>query len=720
MTLPVLRCTGYRLRGNLSEFQIEGIMTISQETLERIRSIMNRLIPENEIDDFMDLNHAITLIKQGEPIWQAPFAIGLYAACLREDIEDDNSNSIPAILDDLIANTLEPLETMRESFKPTWTSIDLFRELEDDQLEKVRTSPCPGDRQWRKGSSLPHQVEYKMRDENSGFNFMFGYEDAESKNERAKMLFFIRFGLGSVLLAKDDIDGAKVILHEMIATRDFGNRTDAEYVKVMIPAFLGQTYADEGDYWNLIYLLAEGGIQWIPQANQVLNQWVEKCSRDDCFDDWPRILAAQADILFSCPNYLLTHEYIDQENTALSVEEETEQTSFQDPSGVGVLSAEFQAWKLGQLVGMFSILYKENPIGKLEAHHDVKACKEYIMASWDETHLDEDPPDFFHGWFRIYREVNALLSQCVLHTDWHKFRKRCEDSYELSLCCHPDSGVPNPPKPGELVFGDHIYWAMMIGLAEKMLEASPKSKEFNDELKTITSRIGLEVISMKNLLEQLMDDQRSTRLPTLKEITSDVAEKLSLSWDTLSSDVVHYLVCAEESYYTVTRPHDAVINIHLAAETHFKDVFVSVFNSYLKQKGSNSITVTVRQSNRVTSMLIGPKAKRDQRITDISRLSLGWWGAVFSELTDLSRNTQSNPVLWEFMKTTYTNVNSDDLRLLGTRLKRIQSYRNPSTHPDHPLRSFRKEKQDLDDIRSLVFGIGQDSVIDQITRIFRT
>ncbi|MFQ5826738.1 MAG: hypothetical protein ACE5IA_05200, partial [Dehalococcoidia bacterium] len=64
-------------------------MEMSPELEKEIKTALSLFMDENEAGRFMNLNYATSLIKQGQPPWQALVSVGVYAAelCAHQDMD---------------------------------------------------------------------------------------------------------------------------------------------------------------------------------------------------------------------------------------------------------------------------------------------------------------------------------------------------------------------------------------------------------------------------------------------------------------------------------------------------------------------------------------------------------------------------------------------------------------------------------------------------------
>lgn len=89
-------------------------MEISPQAADDIKNCMSFLMNDDDVAAFSDCYHAIAVIKQAQPCWQAPASIGVQAAVLHLAETDTEK----AVLQKLIAYAHKPLEALLDSLVP--------------------------------------------------------------------------------------------------------------------------------------------------------------------------------------------------------------------------------------------------------------------------------------------------------------------------------------------------------------------------------------------------------------------------------------------------------------------------------------------------------------------------------------------------------------------------------------------------------------------------
>lgn len=277
-------------------------MEISPERKQDIKTSLAGFMNEAEVEQFMDLGYAIELIKQEQACWQALVSIGVHAQHLYAHAD---SSGEEAVLRGLIAQALKPLQVLLESFV----------------LEPGKQS---------------------------------------LEDEPARMLFHTRFALGFVLLANGDTQRSMDILHEMAATklsvRGTQVRSGPGIVRYKPDMAVGKRwsalsllaeYFRQKDYDGMLYLITEAAAcissdtVLVSLAPVILDHWAAECEKADAtqeydfpFLDWLALFAGAAEILSVCQH----------SDSAGDV-----------PSKCKPESAQFLAWKFGQIVGRYAV-----------------------------------------------------------------------------------------------------------------------------------------------------------------------------------------------------------------------------------------------------------------------------------------------------------------------------------------------------------------------------
>ena len=181
---------------------------------------------------FLNLDNAITAVKQGHPLWQAPFAIGLRALPFLYHRETDSQDTAVPVWALLVLGLASQIYVRSKDM----TVSDLV------------------------GSALePLEARYNsLSAEVSGYALT---------DEQAHMLFQTRFALGVLLLIEGDEERARGILCEMAATKTTKRgptwsseglgQSDVGDTKALAAIILQDFYAKRQNYEMALYLLTE-------------------------------------------------------------------------------------------------------------------------------------------------------------------------------------------------------------------------------------------------------------------------------------------------------------------------------------------------------------------------------------------------------------------------------------------------------------------------------
>jgi hypothetical protein len=278
-----------------------------------VLKFLKALMGENGIT-FLDLNNAITAVKDGQPVWQAPFAIGLrILPSLYRWERDTQGRAVPtlALLVVALASQIK-IEDMTDS-----DSIGSALESLETQYASLNAG------------------RYKLAD------------------EHAHTLFHTRFALGILLLIKGDEERAKTILRQMAATQTTRRdepwsseglgQFDVGETKRLAAIILQDFYEQRQDYEMALYLLTEaiasyGSGPWAESLLAVvpglLESFAEKCERANDSREWADLFDRAAGLIKICGEA---------------------DTSGDLPSNCKTSSPQFLAWTFGQLVARFAI-----------------------------------------------------------------------------------------------------------------------------------------------------------------------------------------------------------------------------------------------------------------------------------------------------------------------------------------------------------------------------
>jgi hypothetical protein len=410
------------------------------------------------------------------------------------------------------------------------------------------------------------------------------------------------------------------------------------------------------------------------QVGDLLDRWAARCERIrqresvdelDAFVEWTVLLTQAGEVLSVC-------QHADTSGTL--------------PGKCKHDSAQFLAYKLGQLAARFAT---EN------AH------------LWQDFMEESDQPG------RVDFLVEALLCDLEARPDWYKLRDRYETGWRRTLVCDRASVEEISP-------AIDLYWAMRIGFADKMLEAThalevaappvaaPDLIGQIQRIEDIASTTALRLIK-----RQREEDER--RPPTEQELRLFLEERLARVWDSLPSDVTDALLSAEYAYRAGWQsgiPTRAVVKgFHEAVEACFEWYFAKPFATYLNEGGVSHTTV-------YWGVWREQPQKSEFQANNPRCLSLGRWAGAFKVAADADLPASKNLQVATFLKDNWPDLGKDALRELADSLGKVQDYRNRAEHPHSPPRPRHTERSELGEMRKLVLGTADSpSIIAQIYRL---
>lgn len=620
-------------------------MEISPQVTDDIKNCMSFLMNDDDVAAFSDCYHAIAVIKQAQPCWQAPASIGVQAAVLHLTETDTEK----AVLQGLIAYAHKPLEALLDSLVP---------ESDKEALE----------------------------------------------DERAHLLFHTCFGFGFLLLARGEKERAKTVLHQMVATRlptrgvevragpgIIRQTLDITRGKLLAALFMQQEYEAEGGYGEALYLVTEAvacnpwATQLLQEAPVLLDHWAERCEKEDASEEyefptlqWLDLFAEAAEVLSVC---------------------QEADSSGALPNECKEESAQFLAWKFGQIAGKLAVhdRWCENP---------VEAFAEFLKdPPWEEG------VTFSREGEKVQLALNtvrALLCEYEPNRDWEKIR---EHYISMWNTCYTYRGT----SLAELTPESDLYWAMRIGFVDKMLETQPKQLIAplpTEKLETIGTRTSLNVSKILQEISEI----KSRLPPPTEEIRVFIADQLSGVWDKLPPGVADALVEAEQSFQVGTRTQQAILDFHKAAEECLRCYFVDPLVTYMVKQRLEEMTLHMRARGKARPIRIGANAARGTYLMDPRRLSLRDWAGLFEMLADPEQEPMVNLSMKMFIKQSWLKFDFATLKQLVEPLKKIQEYRNHAAH--RLLRPHMEERNKLEEMRRLLLGMEQTSVIAQIFKRF--
>ena len=466
--------------------------------------------------------------------------------------------------------------------------------------------------------------------------------------------------------------------------------------KWLAALFMCEVYEHEEDYEAALYLVMEaiaynpGNTQLLEQASVLIDRWVEECEKEDASQEydfptlwWLDLFAEAAEILSVC-------QEVDSSGGL--------------PSECKKESAQFLAWKFGQIAGRFAV-------------HD-RWCKNPFEAfagfledrPWDEGFT------FSRGGEKVLLALNTvvtLLCEYAPNREWKKIREHYIRMWNNSYTYQGTS-------LSELTPESDLYWAMRIGFVDKMLETQPKQLIAplpTEKLETIATQTSLGVLKVLQNMSN-WESAIESRLPSdLEEIRSLTASQLGDVWDKLPASVADALVEAEQDFQAGTRTQQAVLDFHKAVEACLHCYFIDPLVSYMNKRGFKEMTLHVGPSGKVRPIRIGVNTARESHFTDPRRLSPRDWASLFEMLADPEQKAMPNLPINMFIKQNWPKLDFVTLKQSVEPLKKIQEYRNHAAHP-YPPRPHMEERNELEKIRKLVLGIEQTSVIAQIFELF--
>ncbi|MBI2305370.1 MAG: hypothetical protein HYU86_11575 [Chloroflexi bacterium] len=632
---------------------------------------------------------AIDLVKQGELCWQALVSIAIYfrfLSFLRFSWKPEEIELKQSPLSSIAAAFLEPCEALLASL-----------------TERAERGPLT--------------------------------------DEEARVLFHTRFALGWVCLTKGDLERAMQLWHAMAATRlsvEYGpggttsfpqdsgvgvltNTADIVLGKcitaISMPYVVSQSNANY--YIETLYAIKSAGRSSVyigPLAEfacKLLDSWAEACEKKEtCSDeekyeidyrfyDWISLFLAASDILGFCRQWDCSDAL---------------------PSEYNKESAQYLAWKFGQLVGRYAMVekFRANPWKGLERFFDVFTG----ILKEDYAEYAKEDLAVVEGEYRSAATAATLVSEYDPQRDWSRARE-----FYIHIWHHSDRWG------GAAVheIGPHmdLYWAMRIGFADKILESLGKEQSLVPSPQTIEpstprwdiqavgdmdSRISINVMKILHEVKEMKQSQDERLLPSEGKILQSLEGYFSGICPELSSDAVDALIAAEWAYQsgsrTGTSTKEVIKRFHAAVEACLRRYFIYPFGDYLTKDGLPSVSLCFWNYNRQKKELVEETCPVDFLA---SRVSLSKWCGIFEAVNDPSLKGKENLHVKTFVRRRWPKLNLGEIKVLVEPLGKIQRQRNIA---EHGLMSYKSEREALEKLRELVLGIRQPSVIEQIYRIF--
>jgi hypothetical protein len=642
---------------------------------------------------FLNLDNAITAVKQAQLFWQAPFAIGLWALPLLYHFETDSQGKheflyrFPKDIDsqnkEMLLTSVSMVFGLSFQIHPK-NKGELVSDLVDSALEALES----------RHNSLSAEVPgYVLTD------------------QQTHMLFHIRFALGILLLVKGDTERAKLILREMAATKtkrrgptwspEGLDYLDVGETKALAVTVLHGFYAERQDYNMALYLLTEAlasnALGFYSESLLVFTQsllvsFAEKCERENDFGDWVDLFDRATKITEICGEADVSGEL---------------------PSSCKETSPQFMAWKFGQIVARFAIRNRSS-LGDSKKivpnGHQDHGAGENSMLGFEYGGYGGD---WLNG-----TAVASLLLEYNEHRNWQILRQQYVSMWEalpryqwLSLC--------------EVGTQTDLYWGMRIGFADQMLTTTEKMSVIQHQTepstivrdiqttKDIASTIALRQVKqqvdsdkMFELLQKLIERQP----PTQQEIKHQLQQRLSSVWSKLPAIVVDNLIEAEKYNKTGVNTGEAKGWFHKAVEASLQCCVVEPLVSFIQKRNNKTIAIPFPP----------PRGAEPKNSGALRKLSLWEWSIVFEVLSmpvDKSLASLGAEDIRRFMKENFGELPLPALRELSGTLRDF-CQRKDSQHQHVPR--YEEEIQELEQMRELALGIRRPSVITQIFQLFAT
>lgn len=624
---------------------------------------------------FLNLDNAITAVKQKQRVWQAPFVIGLLVLPLLYNWKKDNKE-IP-----ISALVVAGLVSQIHSQYGETIALDLT------------------------GSTLESlELLYKqMSTEVSGDQFT----DID-----AHMLFHIRFALGVLLLVNEDEERARIIIREMADTKTVLSRPISsterhlgyidicktqEFAAIIIQDY----YAMRQDYANALQLLVKAVTSLGPGYYSenllaivpvLIESFAEKCEQINDFGDWVDLLDQVASVIKICGNA----------------------DTFGDrPSSCKETSPQFLAWKFGQIVARYAIR------NRVLLSNDRKIVPDGYRdhGTGENSILGFEHGGYGGDWLNGTMVASLLLGSSE-HCNWRLLHEQYLNMWEglpryqwLPLC---EAGTQTD-----------LYWAARVGFTDAFLNPGRAKIEFNPTRfeDTITPKALSDIQDAMNnaysnppevfglVLKRIESLEHVITSGTHSKIAikQELQKWLSPVWIKLPASVVNLLVKAENYYRTGVETDNAKIWFNKAVEASLNFCFSEPLAKYTAKHDGKTIAIRFP----------APKGLEHKNSAALHKISLWEWGQVFELLTtpaDRSLVTLGTEDFRQFMREYFGELSQPALKELSRSLLDFCQQRKDASH-DH-LPRHEVENQELDRMRELALGTKRASVITQIFHLF--
>jgi hypothetical protein len=632
---------------------------IEQRITDTVKAMLKLAIDKDNINTYLDHTYDLQCIKQGEPVWEAVYAFACYAAAryIFTTIDDPtkiNDEDAVHILEShkrFSDYSLEPLEALYSSIKKT------NEKRPDDSLKRI--------------------------------------------------LVHIRMALGFALLGHNENAKAKSLFHEIarvpISHNERGIFEDPDIVnltadimaaKSLIANYLAPHYEMQTDYAEALYLVTQGnacfstGLYWVEPIHGLIDKWIQQCEEYDKLESSDIPSLAWVDLFAEVSEILSQTVIADNLNST--------------PQDCNVDSAQFIAWKFGQIAANFSyrdIRWRDNP-------------KEKLFYLLDAVHDYGFSVNGFNRSMDVVVDTMHIVGSIICEYDHNKNMRELKEFYmrmwamssSTSQCSLTDI---NP--------SIDLYWAIRIGWCDKLTELMEEEKTESLPISTSTPPIIQDLQTIKDIVSTIAINQFkeiNDRLPpSNNDIVQHIRSKLSDIGHDLPSTIMNCLVKAHKYYRTEVNDDDAKVWFCKSVEAAFNHCLVSPLVDYMKKEHMKSITLCFPPPT-------GTEKKREQ---DLKSMGLRPWSQVLQLSTSaLSLGALSSLGIQEFNRFLKAHLKASRLPSfihLAESLRLAQNLRSGGAHFEDASTRYDKEKRELEDLRKLVLGIDQTSVITLIFKL---
>lgn len=632
----------------------------AETILPQLRRVLSWFMSDDEVELYSNLAYSLTLVRQRELCWQAIVSVGLHYHFF--DVFRDERIAHWELDQDMVAPALESCETLL-AFLNAKLDCEPLTDEEARVLFHVR---------WALGF-----VYWAANDTARAIPL---WEITVEK--KLSMIFLGGGGIGSF----EGRHGEEIIPWEK----------DSAAAMAFTAFMLSYNYELTGAYYQALTMIkiaagSSPGHVFLHRAFQLLDAWAKQCEEDEHkLDDqrnveWIELFASVGDIL-----------------------------RFADGDESGVLpheckqdSAQFLAWNFGRVVGAYATVDRFRT--------DLRAG----LADLDDyaDYLANEAEERVGEAAVVFAAVLALVSEYGPERDWVKLRELYIDGWWRSAAF---AGCP----VHEIGPNTDLYWAMRIGFADKVLEvmkswdstalvpAGPIVPQDNPVTNVMQQLQRIEDITSSTSLRQVKQWQElDKRLPPeRRKLYEGLAQGFGSIWDELPKKVANALAKAERYYRTEVNDDDAKVWFAKAVEAALDDCLVSPLIAYMEERHLKQMTVPFP----------APRGPQNLSPSAVRKLTLGEWAGVLAGLGHQRKDLSSlaTKELKEFLNNVlFAGKRWPDLFPLAQGLRRVQEYRGGSAHYQEAATRMEKEEWELEELRNLVLGIGQQSVIELIYRL---